>query len=111
MIQGTLFTDVDTPAKLSRRSDPITSQQSAAETEAKLGALQSLMLSVIRHSVDPVTSNEAAKECSDEFSGRTESFRKRTGELLRMDLIEQAGERRCNITGKNAMTFRVRGQT
>ena len=97
-------------ARIARTSDPITSHQSAAEIEAKLGTMQSLMLSVIRHWGHPVTANEAAKECEVEFSGRAESYRKRTLELLRQGLIEECGFRPCQITGKNAQTFKARGK-
>ena len=100
----------DTPARISRKSDPITSQKSAAETEANLGTLQSLMMSTIRHFGYPPTANEAAKECVAEFSGCVESYRKRAGELLRKGLVEQAGERKCEVTGKLAMTFRTKEQ-
>lgn len=100
----------DTPAKLSRRSDPITSQKSAAETEKQLGTLQSAMLEMFRVSLWPATANEAAKEAASEFGGIPESYRKRARELVKQGLIEEAGERKCEVTGKSAMTFRVKEQ-
>ncbi|TXH43688.1 MAG: hypothetical protein E6Q97_33725 [Desulfurellales bacterium] len=108
MTQLLLFTD--TPAKLSRRSDPITSQQSAAETQPQLGTLQKIMLGMFKVSLWPATSNEAAKEAASEFGGMPESYRKRARELVKQGLIEEAGERKCEVTGKSAMTFRVKEQ-
>jgi len=101
----------DTPAKISRRSDPITSQQSAAETEPKLNGLQQLVLKTIQCASKPLTSNEAAKATSALYIYATvETFRKRVRELARAKHIEEAGERRCEVTGKSAMTFRVKEQ-
>ena len=106
MTQLTLF---DTPPNIARKSDPQTSQQSAAETEKKLGSLQAVMLQMIAVSAWPATANEAANEAAVEFGGRAESYRKRIKELLTMNLIEECGERRCEITGKNCRTFRLKG--
>lgn len=108
MIQKTL--NFDTPAKLSRKSDPITSQKAAAETEKKLGRLQEQMLGMIRASLWPPTANEAAQEAASEFSGRVESYRKRIKELIDRGLIEECGERRCEVTGKACRTFKEKAQ-
>jgi len=110
MIKGTLFTDVDTPAKLSRRSDPITSQQSAAETEKKLGKLFREFLSVLREMAVPATAREIDRECKRLFGGVPESHRKRVARLRELKLIEDCGERPCAVSGANAMTFRVKGR-
>lgn len=98
------------PAKLSRKSDPITSHEAAAETEPRINTLQFFVFDAIRKSSKPLTSNEAAIEAAKQYVAAIETFRKRVRELVRLDLIEEAGERRCEITGKNAMTFRVRVQ-
>jgi hypothetical protein len=110
MIQKTL--NFDTPTKLSRKSDKITSQKSAAETEKKLGTLHArCMLMFQKYSDSPQTANEVGTLCSVAFGGMRESYRKRAHELLRMQLIEQAGERKCDITGKTATTYKARGQS
>lgn len=107
MTQLLLFTD--TPAKLSRRSDPITSQMSAAETEAKLNQCQARMMSVFMGKGLSLTSNEAADQCWKIFGRAThETYRKRAKELFDLGHIEQCGERRCEITGKMAMTFKAK---
>ena len=106
MTQLTLF---DTPAKLSRKSDPQTSQQSAAETEKKLGRLHTIIIREMGCFTRPVTANEIADFCSGVNGGVAESYRKRMGELLDRGLIEECGERRCEITGKNCRTFRLKG--
>lgn len=105
-----------TVAPIARHSDPITSQQSAAETEKKLGTLhQSFLCGLSRlspHAPDgSCTANEVAAHCAELDGGMAESYRKRAKELVDAGLIEQAGERRCEITGKSAMTFRAKGQT
>jgi hypothetical protein len=108
MIQKTLF---DTPAKLSRKSDPITSQKSAAETEKKLGTLhQSFLcsLAILRRNS---TANEIAANCVGLDGGSHESYRKRAKELVRDGLIEECGERACEITGKTAMTYKLKDRT
>ena len=107
MIQKTLA--FDTPTKLSRKSDPITSQQSAAEIERSLGLLHArCMLMFKKYNDTPQTANEVGTLCSVAFGGMRESYRKRAHELLRMQLIEQAGERRCDITGKTATIYKVK---
>lgn len=108
MTQLLLFTD--TPAKLSRRSDPITSQQSAAETQTKLGTLQWVCFEAIKTASHPVTANEAAKVAANNYRAAHESYRKRVHELVRNGLIEECGERRCEVTGKLAMTFMAKEQ-
>ena len=111
MNQLTLF---DTPAKLSRRSDPITSQQSAAETEKKLGPLHQAFIECLLLRSRPSTANEVAALCVALHGKAQETYRKRAGELASEKYgfrIEEAGERRCEVTGKNAMTFRAKERT
>lgn len=105
MIQKTLF---DTPAKLSRRSDPITSQQSAVETEPQLAGLQSCCMVVLGRAVSPRTANEIAAECVRIYGRLSESYRKRLHELVADRQAIECGERRCEVTGKSAMTFRAK---
>ena len=109
----------DTPAKLSRRSDPITSQQSAAETEKKLTKLHTGFFELLKFLCEfrkkPVTANEVAAQCLASFPGvaNQETWRKRAGELASDEygnLIEVVGVRRCEDTGRSARTFRVKEQ-
>jgi hypothetical protein len=105
MIQQTLF---DPPAKLSRRADPITSQQSAAETEPQLNGLQSCCMIVLGRALSPRTANEIAAECVKQYGRMAESYRKRLHELVTLNKAVECGERSCEITGKSATTFSVK---
>jgi hypothetical protein len=98
------------PVKLSRRSDPITSQQSAADTEPKLNGLQSSCMWVLGRAIAPRTANEIAAECVRQYGKMAESYRKRLHELVELNKAEECGERRCEVTGKLAMTFRAKEQ-
>jgi hypothetical protein len=100
----------DTPAKLSRRSDPITSQQSAAETEKKLGKLKAGCLAVMKAATNPMTAREIAVQAAKEFGGFDSSYRARPSELVADKLAVECGDRACEVTGKLAMTFRVKEQ-
>lgn len=106
----TLFRDELEPAPIARHSDPIPSHQSAADTETRINTFQFFVLDAIRKSTTPLTSNEAAVEAAKQYVAATETFRKRVRELARLDLVEEAGERRCTVTGKNAQTFKARGK-
>ena len=74
MNQLTLF---DVPARISRRSDPITSQKSAAETERRINTFQWLALQAIKNASKPITANEAAREAAKHYVANIETFRKR----------------------------------
>ena len=97
-------------ASIARRSDPVTSHKAAAETETRINTLQFFVFDAIRKATKPLTSNEAAIEAAKQYVAAIETFRKRVRELVRLDLLEEAGERRCEITGKGAMTFKVKVQ-
>ncbi len=105
MNQLTVF---DKPAKLCRKSDPITSHQSAAETDHALNGLQSACLDVLTRSGKPQTANEIAAECVRQYGKLAESYRKRLHELVELNKAEECGERRCKVTGKAAMTFKAK---
>ena len=104
------FNRMDVKA-LCRRSDPITSQKSAAETEPKLNGMHSSCLWVLGRAVQPRTANEIAIECVRQYGKLAESYRKRVHELVEAGKAVECGERPCEITGKSAMTFRVKGTT
>jgi hypothetical protein len=108
VIQKTLA--FDTHAKISRKSDPITSQKSAAETERRINTFQWFTLQAIKNASKPITANEAAHEAAKEYVANIETFRKRVRELVRMDLVEECEDRKCEVTGKSAMTFRAKEQ-
>ncbi len=109
MIQKTLA--FDTPANISRKSDPITSQKSAVETELRINTLQSFVLQAIKDAPKPITANEAAREAAKQYVANIETFRKRVRELVRLDLVKECEDRKCEVTGKSAMTFRAKEQT
>lgn len=98
-------------APIARHSDPTTSHKAAAEIESKLNKCQERMLTVIRSSSEPMTSNEAAEKCWDIYGRAThETYRKRVKELLVKNKVEECGFRPCTVTGKNAQTFKARGK-
>jgi len=104
MIQKTLF---DTPAKLSRKSDNLTSQKSAAETEKKLGKLQESFLLGLRF-LKQATANEVAADAVLQCGGVPESYRKRARELVRAGRVVECGERKCEVTGKTATVYKLK---
>ena len=106
--QRELFDESERPAKLSRKSDPITSQQSAVETEPQLTGLQSCCMIVLGRAVSPRTANEIAAECVRQYGRLAESYRKRLHELVADRQAIECGERKCEVTGKSAMTFRAK---
>jgi hypothetical protein len=108
VIQKTL--GFDTTAHISRKSDPITSQKSAAETELRINTLQSFVLQAIKDARKPITANEAAREAAKQYVANIETFRKRVRELVRLDLVVECEDRKCEVTGKLAMTFRAKEQ-
>ena len=101
----------DAPANISRKSDPITSQKSAVETELRINTLQSFVLQAIKNASKPITANEAAHEAAKQYVANIETFRKRVRELVRLDLVVECEDRKCEVTGKSAMTFRAKEQT
>ena len=106
MIQKTL--GFDTPAKLSRKSDPITSQKSAAEIERSLGLLQERCMIVLRISRVALTANEIADRAARTYGKQAESYRKRLHELVEKGHAIESGERACDVTGKTATTYTAR---
>jgi hypothetical protein len=116
MNQLTLF---DRPAQIARKSDPITSHQSAAETQKKLTRLHTAFFEMLKFQCDArkksVTANEVAAACVLAFEevANRETWRKRAGELASEEygcLIVADGTRRCEMTGKSARTFKVKEQ-
>jgi hypothetical protein len=105
MIQKTLF---DTPAKLSRKSDKLTSQKSAAEIERSLGLLQERCMIVLRISRVALTANEIADRAARTYGKQSESYRKRLHELVEKGHAIESGERSCEVTGKTATTYTAR---
>jgi hypothetical protein len=100
----------DTPAPISRKSDPITSQKSAAETEPKLGRYQELFVRCLRF-LKEATANEVAIDAVLLGSGgANESYRKRALELVRAGRIVECGERKCQVTGKTATVYKLKEQ-
>ncbi len=106
MNQLTLAFDV--PARISRKSDPITSQKSAAKTEPQLTGLQSCCMVVLGRAITARTANEIAVECVRRYGKLAESYRKRLHELVEAGKAIECGDRVCEVTGSTAMTFRVK---
>lgn len=101
----------DAPAKLSRKSDPITSQKSAAETEPKLGTCVSRMLIVLRESKWALTGREAGRKCELRWPDHeADTYRKRISKMVRDGLAIEAGERVCEVSGKRVTTYRAKEQ-
>ena len=106
MIEQTLFPDAS--AKLSRKSDPITSQQSAVEFQKKLKGAKAVCMFILNHYTFPLTAREIASRCVQVSGGFESSYRARPSELVKDGLAEECGERKCEVTGKSAMTFRAK---
>jgi hypothetical protein len=108
VIQKTLF---DTPTKLSRKSDKITSQASAAETEKELPRYQQELLAAIRSMMSVVSAREAGRRAVLMFGGMEDTYRKRILDLVRNGFVEEHGERRCEVSGKMATTYKLKEQS
>jgi hypothetical protein len=103
MSQLTLF---DAPANISRRADPITSQKSAAETEPHINTCEGRMLAVLRRAKSPLTAREAGSECERlNPDHEADTYRKRISKMVRDGLAFEAGERRCDVSGKTVTTY------
>ena len=110
MIQKTLAFDI--PTKLSRKSDPITSQQSAAETEPHINTCEGRMLAVLRKAKAPLTGREAGRECERlNPDHEADTYRKRISKMVQDGLASEAGERRCDVSGKTVTTYMAKERT
>jgi hypothetical protein len=105
MIQYSLF---DAPTRIARRTDKETSHDAAAETDVKLGKLQSACLDVMRVSRTPMTATEVAETAAHNRGGMQESYRKRLRELVRIGAAVECEPRECSITGKRATTYKAK---
>jgi len=92
--------------KTARDRDPQTSHQAAAEVGDKLPALRGLFLDVLRKSTQPMTAAEVGHAMDGKANA--ESIRKRAHELVRLGLIVKDKTRPCNVTGKNARTYKIK---
>jgi len=106
--QLTLF---DAPARISRRSDPITSQKSAAETEPHVETCEGRMLTVLRETKWALTAREAGRRCELRWPDHeADTYRKRISKMVRNGLAVEAGEKICDVSGKRVTTYTARGQ-
>lgn len=112
MVQGTLFAidDAAIVAPIARHGDPITSHQSALETESKLSTIKAAVLDILQMTPEPMTAQEAALASVKIYGGMTETYRKRCHELVKDGHATECGFRPCQITGKNAQTFTAKVQ-
>ena len=110
MIQKTL--NFDPPTKLSRRTDKITSQKSAAETEPHINTCEGRMLAVLRKAKSPLTAREAGRECERlNPDHEADTYRKRISKMVQNGLAIEAGERRCDVSGKTVTTYTAKERT
>ena len=107
MIQKTL--NFDTPTKLSRKSDKLTSQKSAAETEPHVNTCEGRMLAVLRKAKSPLTGREAGRKCEQLWPDHeADTYRKRISKMVRDGIASEAGERRCDVSGKTVTTYKLK---
>lgn len=106
----TLFDTETIEPPIARASDPQTSHDAAAETKLNLKKHKAYCVSVMQGKLGPRTAQEIAAEAANRFGGIPETYRKRPHELVCDGLFEECGFRKCTVTGKNAQTFRAKGQ-
>ena len=110
MPQLGLFGDIEPPQpKLARKSDPDTSQESAADIVSKLDGLKASVMQAALDLSKPATASELAEWAQGSASepAKVESYRKRVRELERDGLLKESGKRPCRVSGKNCNTFEV----
>jgi len=123
MNQPTLF-DTDGPVnqygdpiearQLARSTDPETSKEAADHATGQLNANQ-LRFLIALTSLVRATASEVARRAWPDIEGennhaRRETIRKRAYELVNSGQIETAGARKCDVSGRRAMTYRVAKQ-
>lgn len=98
------------PRRRNRKSDPLTSVDSAGCAVERAGGVKLLVLSVA--SDEPMTANELAHLAVQKYGGNRETCRKRAMELSKPDdgRLRQAGTKVCQITGAEASAFVLTGQ-
>jgi hypothetical protein len=107
MTQLSLFDIADEPA-IARKSDPVTSHAAATEIRPILGKLQAAFLAALKDLGGTRTAREIGERAKEMGLVReTESVRKRSAELERLNLIRVVDVRRCEYTNKLAETFKL----
>ena len=108
MTQLSLFDD-SMPEVLVRQSDPVTSQAAAEDIKPKLSGLrEAFVLALADLGGGPATAREIGERAKEMGLVReTESVRKRSAELERLNLIRVVDVRRCEYTNKLAETFKL----
>ena len=106
MNQLTLFDD---QPQLARASDPPTSKAAAEDIRPKLSGLrEAFVLALADLGGGPATAREIGERAKEMGLVReTESARKRSAELERLNLIRVVDVRRCEYTNKLAETFKL----
>jgi hypothetical protein len=105
-IARSLFDNPIAP-KLARRTDPATSQLSAAQTEAELGDCHATMMSVMNDCFISWTAREVGAESADcNPKHEAETYRRRMHELVRLGLIEVCGRIKDETTGRTVQLYR-----
>lgn len=94
---------------LARRTDPLTSLQSAEQAAAELNKNQGIVLTVLQEhlaaSSGSFTARELAELCRSIHGGEVETYRKRVRELVALGKMQEFGARTCAITGQKATAF------
>lgn len=106
MTQLSLFDD---GPQLARQSDPVTSQAAAEEVRPKLHGLREVFLIALADlGGGPATAREIGERAKEMGLVReTESVRKRSAELERLNLVQVVGVQRCRFTNKLAEAYRL----
>lgn len=95
--------------KLARHDDPPTSKAAAEDIRPKLSGLrEAFVLALADLGGGPATAREIGERAKEMGLVReTESVRKRSAELERLNLIRVVDVRRCAYTNKLAETFKL----
>lgn len=95
--------------KLARQDDPPTSKAAAEDIRPKLSGLrEAFVLALADLGGGPATAREIGERAKEMGLVReTESVRKRSAELERLNLIRVVDVRRCEYTNKLAETFKL----
>ena len=87
----------------SRTNDPDTSKEAITESTASLARAQ--FVRGLKICGKPSTANEIAEHAENQMK---ETVRKRAKEVVRAELVVEFGKRKCEVTGKNATTYKLK---
>lgn len=95
--------------KLAREDDPPTCKAAAEDIKPKLSGLrEAFVLALADLGGGPATAREIGERAKEMGLVReTESVRKRSAELERLNLVQVVGVQRCRFTNKLAEAYRL----